>query len=173
MQRDTTESLRMWAHALPASKMVWPSAFFDKWKYIFWRLYTPYHPFFRDTSLKLGIISAEAKVARWGARQRYLLGNIAPDETIESVVEYLLKNGFGNHFVAWEDEGEVVSLRYVENFKYQYHVRIFEDGEVRAHYEYTPECHPFHHYYEVGFEDRREHFLSILGDRIVPASVLE
>lgn len=97
------------------------------------------------------------------------MGTIAPHESITSVIEYLIEHGYANHFVAWKDEGEVVSLRYVENFKYQYHVRIFEDGEVRAHYEYTPECHPVHHYNAVGFEDRRDEFLSLLGDRITQA----
>jgi hypothetical protein len=150
--------------------MVFPEALWDRAKYAFWRLYTPFHPFVRDLSLRIGIVSAEAKAERFGHRQRYLIGMIAPGETIESVVKHLIARGFYNHFVAWEDQGEVVSLRLTRQFSHQYHIRVFEDGEVRGHYEYTPECYPIMHYYEQGcFEPRREEFLEVLGDKITPA----
>ncbi|MBC7836976.1 hypothetical protein H7X87_04370 [Acetobacteraceae bacterium] len=158
-----------WNKTLPASRMIYPASFIDRTKYVFWRLYTPFHPLVREVSLKVGIVSMSRKIERWGARQQYLLGTIAPGESIESVVEHLVQKGFYNHFVAWEDEGEVASLRYLPDFKYQYHIRIFKDGEIRAHYEYTPECHPIYHYYERGcFEDRREEFLKILGGKLAP-----
>lgn len=150
--------------------MVFPDSTINRIKYVFWRIYTPFHPFLRDFSLKTGIVSEESKIERWGARQRFLLGSIVPEETVESVVKHLIEKGYRNHFVAWEDEGEVVSLRYTDNFSHQYHIRVFEDGEVRAHYEYTPECHPFKHYYEIGcFEPRREEFLKVLEGKIIPA----
>lgn len=154
---------------LPASSMVYPDALLERIKYIFWRVYTPFHPFVRDLALRLHIVSAKAKAERWGSRQLYLLGHIAPQETFESIIAYLISRGYYNHFVAWEDDGEVVSLRYMENFSHQYHLRIFDDGEVRGHFEYTPECHPFKHYYAEGFEERRDYFLALLGDKIVPA----
>lgn len=149
--------------------MVFPKRFSDRVKYYVWQVYTPFHPPLRDLAIAIGIVSLESKIEKWGARQNYLLGHIAPQETLESIVNHLINQGYGNHFIAWEDDGEVVSLRYVEDFKYQYHLRIFEDGEVRGHFEYTTECHPIRHFYEVGFEDRREEFLKVLGDRIVPA----
>lgn len=151
--------------------MVFPPSLLQRIKYFLWRLYTPIHPHVRDSLTALGVMSSSAKARRWGMRQPFLLGTIAPHETPRTVVEHLAKQGFGNHFVAWEDDGEVVSLRYAENFEYQYHVRIFKDGEVRAHYEYTPECHPIKHYYRRGcFEPRREEFLRMLGSTIVPAA---
>ncbi len=165
--RDPYKTLRS---AIPYSRMVFPQPFFHKLKYIFWRAYTPFHPFFRDTALALHIVSAKVKAERWGARQNFLLGHIAPQETFESVSTYLVNKGFGNHFVAWEDDGEVVSLRYAPNFATQYHIRIFTDGEVRAHFEYTPECYPLKHYHAVGFEPRREYFLELLGDKIIPSN---
>jgi hypothetical protein len=151
--------------------MVFPDSLHDRVKYLFWRVYTPFHPLVRDFSLRVGIVSAKAKVERWGHRQRFLIGIIAPGETIESVVKHLIGKGYYNHFVAWEDQGEVVSLRFTKNFSHQYHLRLFEDGEVRGHYEYTPECYPWKHYYEIGcFEARREEFLEALGDKVVPSA---
>jgi hypothetical protein len=155
--------------SLPSSRMIFPNTFLDQIKYIIWWFYTPLHPYLRDIAIATGIVSLEQKIARWGSRQNFLLGTIAPSETLESVVEHLIANGYGNHFVAWEDDGEVVSLRYVKDFRYQYHLRIFEDGEIRGHYEYTTECYPIRHYYAVGLEDRREEFLSLLGEKIIPA----
>ncbi len=150
--------------------MIFPNTFLDQVKYVIWSVYTPVHPFFRELVTGLGIVSLKAKAERWGSRQDYLVGTIAPSESVESVVKHLVNYGYRNHFVAWKDEGEVVSLRYVENFKYQYHVRVFEDGEVRAHYEYTPEAHIIRHNKAIGFEHRREEFLRILGDKIIPAA---
>lgn len=169
MRRHYTNPYKTLKNGLPHSHMVFPESFFDQCKYFFWKFYTPFHPFVRDTALALRIVSLESKVRRWGKRQNFLIGNIAPNETVESTVLFLIDKGYGNHFVAWEDDGEIVSLRYAENFTRQYHIRIFNDGEVRGHYEYTTECYPLKHYYEVGFEDRREYFLDLLGDKIIPA----
>ncbi len=145
---------------LPYSAMIYPRSLRDRAKYVFWRVYTPYHPFVRDTALALGVVRHEG-------RQHFLLGKVAPHISIQEFVERLVAQGFGNHFVAWEDEGELVSLRYVEDFKCQYHLRVFKDGEVRAHYEYTPECYPILHLREVGIEARRDDFLRMLGDTIM------
>ena len=96
-----------------------------------------------------------------------MLGTLHPRETVQSVTEFLVSQGFGNHFVALKDEGELVGLRYTPDFEYQYHLRIFNDGEVRGHFEYTTECHPFIHNREIG-EERREDFLALLEGRIIP-----
>ncbi len=161
MSPELVAQFTAFTDTLPCSRMVYPTSFLNKLKYIFWRLYTPYHPFWRDLLLALGILSHEG-------RQNFLLGRVAPGESIKSLVTFLISRGYGNHFIAWKDEGEVIGLRYVDNFTYQYHIRIFKDGEVRGHYEYTPECHPVWHFKEVRMEDRRAEFLSLLGDRIVP-----
>ena len=148
---------------LPASRMKYPDSFAHQLKYIFWRLYTPLHPFCRDTLISFGILKHEG-------RQEFLVGKLAEGQTVESVVGFLVGKGYGNHFIAWRDQGELVGLRYVENFVYQYHIRIFEDGEVRAHYEYTPECHPILHMRKVAQKDRRQEFIDLLGDRLIAAS---
>ncbi|HTR19134.1 MAG TPA: hypothetical protein VMH91_04140 [Candidatus Paceibacterota bacterium] len=160
MQAGTELQARDWYDSLPASAMVYPEQLWDRVKYLFWTFYTPYHPLVRDTALRL-------RVVRHEGRQDFLIGTIAPHLSIPEFISHLLGKGYGNHFVAWKDDGEVVSLRYTDGFAYQYHVRVFEDREVRAHYEYTPECYPISHIMETDMEARREEFLSLLGDTIV------
>jgi hypothetical protein len=152
-----------WVNTIPDSRMVYPETFVDQAKYLFWRLYTPVHPLMRDILLGLGIVKHQG-------RQDYLLGKIAPGQTVKDFVDYLVNNhGYGNHFIAWRDQGEVVGLRYVKNFEHQYHIRIFEDGEVRAHFEYTPECYPFLHLKAIDQKDCREELMQIIGEKIIPA----
>ena len=151
-----------WVKALPVSRLQYPDTLGNQLKYLFWRLIAPLHPYIRD-------LLAYMRVLRHEGRQNYLLGKLAPGETLEGFVEYLLEKGFANHFIALSDEGQVVSLRYAPDFKYQYHLRIFEDGEVRGHYEYTPEYKPLKHFAGEGLEARIADFLELLGDRIIPA----
>ena len=141
--------------------MVYPEKLVHRIKYYFWRVYSPYHPTVRDSVISLSLIKNHG-------RQPYLLGKVAPHLSIEEFVEFLVEKGFAYHRVAWEDDGELVSLRHVENFIYQYHIRIFEDREVRGHYEYTPECYPILHLWDVGRQDRRKEFQELVGDRLTP-----
>lgn len=127
----------------------------------FWGIITPIFPYVRDTLLFLRIIKHEG-------RQRYILGNLAPGRTTKGLQEHLLQEGFHNHFLAWVDDDEVLSLRRCEDRKYQYHLRIFKDGEVRGHYERTPESNIIDHFMEWSMEERREIFLSFLGDWVIP-----
>jgi hypothetical protein len=145
---------------IPHAKMQSPTSALEKLKYLFWFLYTPIHPFGRDLFLKLGIVKHDI-------RQPFLIGRIDIDTSLENVVRALLLAGYGNHFVAWRDNGEIVSLRYADNFEYQHHIRIFSDGEVRGHYEYTCECHPVWHTKEIGMENRSADFLKIIGAYII------
>lgn len=144
--------------------MEYPTNFIDQLKYWFWKVYTPLHPFVRDVSVYFGIVRHSVP------RQNFLIGKLAPAYSPRETSLSLVKHGFGNHFVAWKDEGELVSLRRTVGFKYQYHVRIFDDGEVRCHYEYTPECHPIWHILEVDIAHRREDFMQLLHEFIVPVS---
>ena len=166
MEATRETSLDAWISGVPRSRMVYPESLYDRLKYFFWHFYTPYHPFLRDTVVGLRIMRHEG-------RQNFLLGKVNPNRSIEELVSFLVQRGFGNHFVAWLDDGELVSLRRVENFAYQYHIRIFEDGEVRGHYEYTPEYRPLSHLRQVGFMDCRENFLNLFGDWIIAADAEE
>lgn len=132
-------------------------------KRVFWWVATPVFPFFQY--FLQGLFIAGGLVAQHEGRQDFYLGNIAPGKTIDDLVAYLSAvHGFGNHFVALFDPGQVASLRRLHNFKYQYHLRIFADGEVRGHYELTPESHPFKHMKGEDFHDRQQDFVKWLGD---------
>lgn len=109
-----------------------------------------------------------AKIIRHHGRQPYVLGNLAPGRTAEELRDHLLsKHRFEDHFPCWKDDGEVVDLRIRKNFEYQYHIRIFSDGEVRGHYEFTPECKPLKHITDRGMENRREEFLAFTGHMLI------
>ena len=154
--------------AVPISRVPRPTNRRHWLKYATWRVYAPLHPVVRNAAQYAGLSSDHFVGSERAGRQPFMLGRIKDEKTAEAFVEHLVNQGFGNHFIAWLDEGEVASLRLVENFVYQYHVRIFEDGEVRGHYEFTPECHPIKHLRARGQEDRRETFADFFGDFVVP-----
>lgn len=102
------------------------------------------------------------------ARQQFHLGWIAPDKTLADLKRHLAKNwGFGNHFVAWEDTDQVLSWRKLISFSEQYHLRVYSDGEIRGHFEYTPEAKPLKHFEEVGEKPKSEDFKKFLSGFIV------
>jgi hypothetical protein len=149
--------------SIPNSVLPYPKGFRNRSKYVFWKAIYPVHGTGRDILLTLGLLHHEG-------RQNYLMGHIAPGRSMEDFVKYLVGKNIRNHFVALRDDDEVVSLRRVVDFEHQYHLRIFRNGEVRGHFEYTPESHPKLHMKKVGQEARRADFLEMLGDWIVPAS---
>lgn len=157
MASAESASLKKWVRTIPSSRMVFPRRNVDRAKYVFWRAYTPFHPYVRMTCNSL-------RITRHSGRQDFLFGTLKAEYSVQDLVAHLVAQGWGNHFIAWKDDGQVVSLRYVENFVYQYHLRVFEDGEVRGHYELTPESYPFLHLRAVGQEERREFFMDLLQD---------
>ncbi len=159
MEVNSHISITKWARNLPSSKMIYPPELSNRFKYALWRVITPVHPYLRDLGQAVGLARAHQK---HHGRQDFLLGTVNPNK-IEDFVSFLLGRGFGNHFIAWKDDGEVVSLRLVKDFVYQYHIRVFEDGEVRGHYEFTPECHPILHVRAKGQEARSEDFAEFLS----------
>ncbi|MDB5244887.1 MAG: hypothetical protein JWN18_757 [Parcubacteria group bacterium] len=161
----TTET---WISDLPRSRMVYPTNVLDQLKYWIWRVYTPIHPAVRNLSTLLGLDASVFSPIDDSGRQDYLFGILHPDRPLRDFVDHLVSHGFGNHFVAWKDSGEVISLRKPLDFRFQYHIRVFHDGEVRCHYEYTPEYRPLQHLTQIGFEDRRSEFELFLRDWIIP-----
>jgi len=112
--------------------------------------------------LKWGVVHHD------GARQRYHIGWLAPGKTLEELKEHLHSTwGFGNHFIAWTDKEQVLSWRKFADFQDQYHLRVFADGEIRGHFEFTPEAHPLEHMEERGEREAKEDFLRFLGDFVV------
>ncbi len=136
--------------------------FFDKTKQKIWQFIYSFFLPVQKFLLKEGIIHHENK------RQKYHIGWLAPGKTLEELKLHLhSKWGFGNHFVAWTDSGQVLSWRKLVDFQDQYHLRVFSDGEIRGHFEYTPEAHPIEHFIEKGEVNKREGFLKFLGDFVI------
>ncbi len=132
--------------------------FFDRVKQKIWHFLYKFFPTLQKVLLKSGLVWHEK------GRQRYHIGWLAPGRTLEDLKMHLHnKWGFGNHFVAWEDKSQVLSWRKLASFKDQYHLRVFSDGEIRGHFEFTPEAHPLEHFEEKGEQERRADFLNFLG----------
>src|SRR3989344_2482418 len=109
-------------------------SFWDKTKQRIWRAIYKFFPSFQHGLLKTGLIHHNR------GRQRFHIGYLAPGRTLEELKQHLhSKWGFGNHFVAWGDDDQVLSWRKLMDFNHQYHLRVFKDGEIRGHFEYTPE----------------------------------
>jgi hypothetical protein len=114
--------------------------------------------------------SIQKNLLRWHiifhrGRQKYHIGWFPPGKTLEELKKHLNEKwGFGNHFIAWVDENQVFGWRKLVSFKEQYHVRVFEDGEIRGHFEFTPEAHPIKHFREIGEKETKQDFFNFLGD---------
>jgi hypothetical protein len=132
----------------------------DRVKAVFWHCINPVFPHARDALLKFGII-------KHGIRQPFVLGKLAPGRTVEGLAAHVAQYGFANHFIPWVDSDEVLGLRKRDDFHRQYHLRVFKDGEIRGHYEWTPESAPYWHLFEIGMEARREAFRTFLGDWLI------
>ena len=130
-------------------------------KYGIWKKVYPHYTDIRDRLLGLGII-----YPRNDGRQPFVLGTLKGKTDVEAFLRHLEAQGFGNHFVAWEDSDELAGLRKPDGFHFQYHLRIFRDGEVRGHYEYTPEAHPIKHLGYRHMKDRRKDFERFCGNWI-------
>lgn len=100
-------------------------------------------------------------------RQKHLLGHLNSNFNRESLERMLKQNSFENALIAWRDPGEVLSMRKIDKGVFQYHIRLFIDGEIRGHYEYSPESHPFDHFFEVVFEPATDFFRALLGDYLI------
>lgn len=106
-------------------------------------------------------------------RQRYHIGWLAPHHSLASLKMHLsTKWGFGNHFVAWEDDKQVLSWRKLDSFKMQYHLRLYSDGEIRGHYELTPEASPIAHLHKTIQTPRTKDFLKFLGTFVVKKKIV-
>jgi hypothetical protein len=134
----------------------------DSYKQKFWKMIYPIFPVAQRFLTASHIVWHEEK------RQRYHIGWLKAGATLDELKKHLSEQWqFGNHFVAWHDAGQVLSWRRLESFVYQWHLRIYEDGEIRGHYEKTPEAHPVDHFREVGETDRQDDFKKFLGELVV------
>ncbi len=99
-------------------------------------------------------------------RQPYLYGRMKPGATREDMLRLLQGAGFEHDYIAWVDPEEVLSMRKQVDVIYQYHVRLFLDGEVRGHHEFGAESHPFKHLYDVGMTDGAPYLKPLLSSLV-------
>lgn len=99
-------------------------------------------------------------------RQPYLIGHLKAGVGPHEVAARLSTCGFFLERIAYPDPGQTLSMRRLDDERpdEQYHLRIFADGEVRGHQEYTPEDHPVKHIQETLFAERNALFTDWLGD---------
>lgn len=135
-------------------------AFANYLKKIVWFILVPIFPIFRFLSLKLGF-------SPFQDRQEFHLGYLAPGCSTEDFHDFLKKKNFDVDPIAWLDKGEILSLRLKDGFQYQYHLRLFEDRELRGHHELTPEYSPLGHLWDLNTTIHKEEFKELLGDWLV------
>lgn len=127
-----------------------------------WSNIYPFFPWLQKVLLKLHIIWHKPE------RQKFHIGWLAPGKTLKDLENHLHEKwGFGNHFIAWTDSDQVLSWRKLETFDNQYHIRVFSDGEIRGHYEYTPESRPIAHFVEKDEKDCMGDFRKFLGEFMI------
>ncbi|MDQ3076292.1 MAG: hypothetical protein M3Q34_04165 [bacterium] len=112
-------------------------------------------------------------IVHYKSRQEYHIGWLASGKTLEELRLHLHSEwGFGNHFVSWIDNGQVLSWRRLVDPKNQYHLRVFYDGEIRGHLEPTPESGIFNHILKKGMKEAQTDFLKFLGEFVVHEQVI-
>lgn len=136
--------------------------FFDKLKQDIWDFIYRFFLPARKLLMKTGLIYHKK------GRQKYPVGWLAQEKTLEDLKNHLHEKwGFGNHFIAWVDEDQVLSWRKLTDFQDQYHLRVYKDGEICGHFEFTPEAHPLEHLEEKGEKEMKKDFLEFLGEFVV------
>lgn len=98
-------------------------------------------------------------------RQPFPIGFLNKEKYSEDDFKnHLINEGFEIALLAWKDEGEILSLRKIDNTIFQYHIRLHSDGEIRAHYEYSTESNPIKHFFEKDFDPKNDYFTNLLKD---------
>jgi len=101
------------------------------------------------------------------SRQKYFLGHLSSNYNKESFNKFLEEQDFRMDIIAYKDPGQILGMRKLDTPLYQYHIRLFVDGEIRGHYEYTPEAKPVAHSLETGIQPRNEFFKKLLGGYLI------
>jgi len=95
-------------------------------------------------------------------RQRYHIGQLEDKFKKTDLYRFLKIHGFEKGTLAWIDKDEVLRMRKRIGRFFQYHIRLFRDGEIKGHYEYAPEARPWKHFWEYFFHPRKRYFRKLL-----------
>jgi hypothetical protein len=128
---------------------------YNKWWKIIYFIYPP-------------ILRILEKLGFHKGRQLYLIGILDKNKiSPKNFEEYLKDLGYEKAILAWKDDGEIFSLRKINNYNFQYHIRLFDNDEIRCHYEYSSEANPIKHVMETIFNPETEYFESILKQFLI------
>lgn len=97
-------------------------------------------------------------------RQPWLLGHLNKKYSKSDLRGVLEKDGFEDAILAWRDPGEILGMRKIDKKIFQYHIRLFNNGEIRGHYEVSSEGGPWQHVTSNGFRPADEYFEKLLGN---------
>ena len=100
------------------------------------------------------------RLASHSGRQKYSIGFLKKRVNLRNHLERV---GYEDDYYAWVDDEEVLSMRKVDKEYFQYHIRLFKDGEVRGHHEYLPDGFPLKHVREVCFKNKKKYFRELLN----------
>jgi hypothetical protein len=110
------------------------------------------------------ILRVLEKVRFHNSRQEFLLGYLNKKYDKSDLRKFLVSEGFEDAILTWKDPGEILGMRKVDKKVFQYHVRLFYDGEIRGHHEYSSEGSPWNHCIEKGFKASNDYFDDLLED---------
>tara|TARA_Y100000310_G_scaffold306167_1_gene347029 strand:- start:210 stop:611 length:402 start_codon:yes stop_codon:yes gene_type:complete len=100
-------------------------------------------------------------ITKHSGRQNFHIGWLTKNKK-SALLKHLKKQGFEKDPYAWIDADEVFSMRKLAEDKYQYHIRLHKDGELRGHYEYAPDSKPLKHYESRYFRKKGRYFRKLL-----------
>ena len=106
-------------------------------------------------------------------RQNFLIGTLNGKFPLKDLEQFLIERDYHLGVLSWRDPGEILNLRKLEGECYQYHIRVFDDGEIRVHYEYSSESNPLGHVLESLFEPRYEYFQELLGEYLICSTLTD
>ena len=124
-------------------------------KYI-WKFNYAIYAHLRDFILSVGLW-------KHTGRQNFSIGFVNDDIKKDVVSSILKANGFENSICSWKDDGEILSMRKLDDRR-QYHVRLFSNGELRGHYEFSPEGAPIKHLLGIGFQQSKQYFEDVFSE---------
>lgn len=135
-------------------------------QFIFAIVVQPIFPFLQWLGRVSGIFTEAKTVEGPHRRQPFRIGVLTSLISLPEVEKHLTQQGFVKNPIAYPDPGQLLSMRRLDDASpdTQFHIRIFRDAEVRGHYEFTPEDHPFAHLNETLFEARTADFHRWMGD---------
>lgn len=124
-----------------------------------WKITYACYPYIRNFLLF-------SRIMKHSGRQNFHLGFLKQGLSMDDLKYLLEEKGFEKSIMSWIDDDEAMSMRKRANKIYQHHIRLYSDGEIKGHYEYSPESRPRKHLKGEVFEPEKRFFMDLAGDVI-------